>query len=408
MDTSDFSMTLSPIGGKNRPRVAFDAPSSPSRIHQLEARTKMTEMSIKKAKGTVDTLIEQSKAQQKVIAQYKLEKFEQEERLHAMGKLNSLHEALAAKYEDCVSDNVALKMENSKLRTEEQQAEQLSILLDNEKAHGWNQEQQLLRREKEDVALRGTIQSYAQQIQQLELIPQQAEQQRQVHQQEQSQIEAALSEKHKETAILEEALKQRDVKIDRLEQTIKRQTKHFQALQANTLKDYTRLERQQELAQQQWAEKLELLASQEKSAQARVLASQDKKHRQELDHAKTVCAQMRLEVSRLQDTIGQLACNSSEVACMRKALSHVQQQSQANAFQQRSAVDDAARAAAQARSLSASAMAMGQGGIPELRLRGQQQQQQQQQGDRATMEALRQDIDRIMQAVGVPSAATRY
>jgi hypothetical protein len=54
-------------------------------------------------------------------------------------------------------------------------------------------------------------------------------------------------------------------------------------------------------------------------------------------------------------------------------------------------------------------MAMGQGGIPELRLRGQQQQQQQQQqGDRATMEALRQDIDRIMQAVGVPSAATRY
>ena len=133
-------MTLSPIGGKHR----VDAPSSPARIQQLEARTKMTELSIKKAKGTVDTLIEQSKAQQKCIAQYKLEKVEHQEKLHELQKLESLHQGLAAKYEDCVSDNVALKMENSKLKTEEQQAQQLSILLESEKVHGWNQEQVLL------------------------------------------------------------------------------------------------------------------------------------------------------------------------------------------------------------------------------------------------------------------------
>ena len=119
----------------------MDGPGSPDRIQQLEARTKMTELSIKKAKGTVDTLIEQSKAQQKCIAQYKLEKLQYQQKLQEMQKLESLHQALTAKYEDCVADNVALRMENSKLKAEGQQVEQLSALYENEKAHGWNQEQ---------------------------------------------------------------------------------------------------------------------------------------------------------------------------------------------------------------------------------------------------------------------------
>jgi hypothetical protein len=256
-----------------------------------------------------------------------------------------------------------------------------------------------MRREKEDASLRATVNNYKQQIQQLQLIPQQVEYQNHLHLQEQARLEAALSARQKEVEVFEETVRQRDIKIDRLEQTVKRQAKHFQALQANTLKDYKRLERQQELAQQQWAEKLELLANKERSAQARVLAAQDKKHQQEMDHAKTSCAQMRLEVARLQDTIGQLACNSSEVACMRKALSHVKQQTQANAVQQQSAIDEAARAAATARSLSAAAM----GGAS---MRGGCQGQNQ--GDRATIESLRQDVDRIMQAVGVPAATTRW
>ena len=82
--------------------------------------------------------------------------------------------------------------------------------------------------------------SYKQQLQQLQLIPQQL-------QQEIASLQAGEVEKQREIVGLQEELQGKDAKIEKLELTVKRQADHFETLKANTFQEYRRLEQQRHL-----------------------------------------------------------------------------------------------------------------------------------------------------------------